>query len=92
LVNSFGEVDLSALSPLRESVTFSRFSATVRAWRADHKLNFFVPKTSLRVLFTNLRLALGEAIMSCLEVENVSFSTFDIAFALSEGAVQVWQR
>jgi hypothetical protein len=79
---------LSALSALHESATFSRFDATVGAWKADHQGHFFIVKTFLRVLFTNLQLIVGESAISCLEIEDLLESSCDIAFAMSEG----WRR
>jgi hypothetical protein len=92
LVNSFAELALSPLSTLRKSARFSRFDATLGARRADHKPTYFIVKTVLRVLFTNLQLGLGEFVISCLEIEGLLFSSFDIAFAMSERGLRVWEK
>jgi hypothetical protein len=71
---------------------FFRFDATVGSRRADYQLNFFIVQTWPRVLFTNLQLPLGESAIPCLEIEGLLFSSFDIAFEMSEGGLRVSEK
>jgi hypothetical protein len=50
---------------------------------------FFIVKTGLRVLFTNLHFALGKSAISCLESDGLLFSSGDIAFTMSDGGLRV---
>jgi hypothetical protein len=72
------------MSAFRESATFARFDATAGNWMGVHQRNFFSVKIWLRVLFTNFQLGLGNSAISCLKIDGLLFSSFNIALAMSE--------
>jgi hypothetical protein len=59
---------------------------------AEHELHSFIVKTFARVLFTIVQLGLCDSAISCLEIEGILFSSFDIAFAMWEGGPRSCQK